>query len=43
LTDCETTVAIDATFPNCSPRLTGAGGLRPLTPSDFEALGFPRR
>ena len=39
----ETTVAIDATFPNTSHRLTGAGGLRPLTPSDFEALGFPRR
>ena len=39
----ETTVALDATFPNTSPRLTGAGGLRPLTLSDFEALGFPKR
>ena len=37
----ETTVETDSTFPNTSPRIAGAGALRPLTESDLRNLGFP--
>ena len=39
----ETTVGTDPTFPNTSPRTSGAEALRPLTESDFADLGLPPR
>ena len=37
----DTTVAADPDYPNISARPPGANGLRPLTPSDWVALGLP--
>lgn len=37
----ETTVAVDPNYPNICPRKSGANALRPLTKSDWVALGLP--
>jgi hypothetical protein len=37
----ETTVEADPTYPNVCPRKSGANALRPLTRSDWAALGLP--
>lgn len=39
----ETTVLGDPSYPNISPRSAGANALRPLTRSDWVALGLPVR